>query len=232
MNTAPIEAVLLDLDGTLLDTAADIAQAMNAALIDLGNQPLPPSRIATFVGKGADRLVERALCDALDAPRHPPEFERARSLFDLHYERVNGTHAAPYPGVFDGLSAMRALGLKLGCVTNKPTAFSVALLERSGLAAYFSSLVCGDTLAKRKPDPLPLLHAAVELGVQAGATLAIGDSSNDALAARAAGMRVWLVPYGYNEGNPVEAVDCDAIIDNLAVAARKLSALRLEHFSS
>jgi ribulose-phosphate 3-epimerase len=218
-------AVLIDLDGTLLDTAEDIALAMNAALADLGRPPLTVARIKSFVGQGADVLVARALVDSIDAPVRPPQFNDARSLFDHHYERVNGVTAAPYAGVLDGLSAIRALGLKLACVTNKPTIFSTALLERSGLAGYFSSLVCGDTLPKRKPDPLPLLHAAAQLGFGPDACLTIGDSSNDALAARAAGMRIWTVPYGYNEGNPVESIDADAVIDDLAVAGRMLRSL-------
>jgi len=217
-----VDAVLIDLDGTLLDTVADLAAATNAMLADLGRAPLELATVAAYVGKGAAVLVHRALGGGLDARVSPAEFEPAMAAFLRHYERENGLRATPYDGVMAGLEAMRARGLALACVTNKPQRFADPLLERCGMASFFQVVVGGDALERRKPDPLQMHHAAGRLGVEPARCLAIGDSINDALAARAAGMPVLAVPYGYNEGQDVRELDVDGIVASLAEAAERI----------
>ena len=212
-------AVVIDLDGTLLDTAADLAAAINRMLVELGREPLPRSTVATYVGKGAEVLVHRALGGGLDARVDAATHARGHDAFLRHYADENGRHARAYEGVADGLSAMRGKGLRLACVTNKPQAFAEPLLERCGLAGHFELVVGGDRLPARKPDPMPMLHAARVLGAAPAEVVAIGDSVNDALAARAAGMAVLAVPYGYNEGHDVRTLDVDGIVGSLREAA-------------
>jgi phosphoglycolate phosphatase len=221
--SATTQAVIIDLDGTLLDTATDLANAVNLMLADLGRQLLPESTIATFVGKGAEVLVHRAIGGHVDARAEPALHERGLSAFYRHYEVQNGLTARAYDGVHEGLRAMRGAGLKLVCVTNKPQRYADPLLERCGLAEHFEFVLGGDALPRKKPDPLPMLHAAQRLGVAPAHTVAIGDSVNDALAARAAGMRVFVVPYGYNEGHDVHALDADAVVASLLDAAQRIA---------
>jgi phosphoglycolate phosphatase len=216
-------AVLIDLDGTLLDTAPDLAEAVNRMLSDLGRAPVTLDRVATCVGKGAEVLVHRILTGALDGRAEPTVFEPALRSFLHHYHHTNGRSATVYPGVREGLRAMREAGLALACVTNKPQAYAEPLLERTGLADSFAFVQGGDVLPRRKPDPAPLLHAAARLGSPPALTVAIGDSLNDAQAARAAGMTVFAVPYGYNEGADVRGLDVDAIVDSLWQAAGLLA---------
>lgn len=222
-----IRAVLIDLDGTLLDTIADLAAAANAALVDLGRAARPVEVLSTYVGKGVEVLMHRALTGALDGRAESGPFEHALERFHHHYESINGRYASVYPGVIEGLQAMRARGLMLGCVTNKPQYFSDALLERMGLADFFQIVLGGDALPRKKPDPLPLQHACERLGVAPREALMIGDSVNDALAARAAGMPVFIVPYGYNEGHDVRLLDADAIVESLAHVSDRLKPINL-----
>lgn len=218
VETRPMawQAVLLDLDGTLLDTLPDLAAAANAMRLDMGLDTLPATQIATFIGKGVDRLVARALAGQIDAPETQRAlFERARQSFYAHYETLNGQHATLYRGVLEGLEAFQAQGLQMGIVTNKPTAFTLPLLERMGLANFMQTVVCGDSCEQRKPDPAPVLLACRQLGCAPNATLTIGDSINDALAARAAGCSVLAVPYGYNEGRAVTSLPVDGIVNSI-----------------
>ncbi|AEE68427.1 phosphoglycolate phosphatase [Bordetella pertussis] len=219
-----INAVLLDLDGTLLDSVPDLAIAANAIRRDLGMAQLPEALVATFVGKGVDNLVRRALAGSLDGAA-PDEalFARGRLSFFKHYHAVNGAHATVFDGVKAGLAAMREQGLPLAVVTNKPTEFTLPLLERTGLAGFFRLVVCGDTCARRKPDPDQVLHACDRLGVAPAQAVTIGDSVNDALAGRRAGTAVLAVPYGYNEGMDVRSLDVDGIVDTLVDAAHWIS---------
>ncbi|HYF59994.1 MAG TPA: phosphoglycolate phosphatase [Burkholderiaceae bacterium] len=213
-------AVLIDLDGTLLDTVADLAAGVNGMLADLGREPIPEAQVARYVGKGAEVLVHRALGGGLDARVDDALHARGHAAFLVRYAEANGRSARVYDGVREGLAEMRARGLRLACVTNKPQAFADPLLERCGLREAFALVIGGDALPRRKPDPLPLLHAAASLGARPDETVAIGDSLNDALAARAAGMAVLAVPYGYNEGGDVGALDVDGIVGSLLEAAR------------
>lgn len=211
-------SVTFDLDGTLLDTIADLAEACARMLAELGQPPRSQAEVHSFVGKGMAVLVER--CLTREAPPSPALLQAGIAAFQRHYLAVNGEKALIYPGVIEGLDAFRAAGLKLGVVTNKPFQFTGPLLERMGLAGYFSVVVGGDTTAQRKPHPEPILHACAQFGVPPQRNLHIGDSENDALAARAAGSAAYLVPYGYNEGRAVDSVECDALVSDLLAACR------------
>jgi phosphoglycolate phosphatase len=212
-----VKAVTIDLDGTLLDTIPDLAAAANMMLAELGRPALDIEVIRTYVGKGIARLVERTL-DADGAP-DPALMARALPLFERCYAQVNGRHTTLYPGVKEGLDALRAHGFPLACVTNKSARFTLPLLDNVGLAPYFTTVVSGDTLARKKPDPDPLLHAARVLEIAPRDMLMIGDSLNDTQAARAAGCPVFCVTYGYNEGHDVRDLDTDALVDSLVDAA-------------
>lgn len=213
-----IKAVLIDLDGTLLDTAPDLAAAVNAMLAELRLQTLPASTVREFIGSGIPRLVERSLQAAgLSLPC--AHMERGLRRFGAHYRRVNGSSSAPFPGVIEALERMRAGGLRLACVTNKAAAFTAPLLEKSGLARFFDAVVTADQAGARKPDPAPFLHACRMLKVAPADTAVIGDSANDAEGARAAGCRVFLVSYGYSEGRDVRTLDSDAVVASFAEAA-------------
>jgi len=203
----------------LLDTAADLAAATNLMMIELGREPLPQATVASYIGKGVEILVHRALGGSLDARVDHDLHTRGHDAFMRHYQVENGRHSRPYDGVVEGVAAMRAKGLRLACVTNKPKSFADPLLAHFGLAQCFELIVGGDTLPLRKPDPMPMLHVAQRFEVDPLKIVAIGDSLNDALAARAAGMPVFAVPYGYNEGRDVRTLDVDAVFDSLLIAA-------------
>jgi phosphoglycolate phosphatase len=225
-----LRAVLIDLDGTLMDTVPDLASAANRMRADFGLAPLAAERIAAFVGKGADVLVHRALADDLQGEVEAAQHAAGRESFYRHYHAVNGVEAVVFPQVEEALALLDDAGLALACVTNKPREFTVPLLERVGLAAHFAVVVAGDDVREKKPHPALLLAACERLGVAPQASLMIGDSVNDALAARAAGMPVVLVETGYNEGEPVAALagesGVDAIVPSFIEAARRVVAAR------
>jgi phosphoglycolate phosphatase len=210
-----VSAVTIDLDGTLLDTIPDLAAASNMMLEELGFTPLPEASIRTFVGKGIASLVERTLEAATGEA--PPDGLRARALasYERHYTAVNGKHTTIYAGVQEGLERLRDKTFPLACVTNKSERFTRPLLDRVGFTRYFEHIVSGDTLDEKKPHPAPVLHACHALGVAPGAMLVIGDSLNDAQAARAAGCPVFCVTYGYNEGHDIHSLDTDALVSSL-----------------
>ncbi len=212
-------AVLLDLDGTLLDTVGDIIAAANMMRATLGFAPLEAAVIRNFVGKGIANLVARTLKDAVGEVG-PTALKVAVANFDRQYETCFTATSKPYPRVLEGLDAFREAGLRLGCVTNKATKFTEPLLAATGLRDYFEIVVSGDTLAEKKPHPLPLKHAAAFFDIKPEEMLMIGDSINDAEAARAAGSPVFIVPYGYNEGIELRGLDCDAFIDNIPAALK------------
>ena len=215
-----VSAVTIDLDGTLADTIPDLAAAANTMLGELGGAALEVDRIRTFVGKGIPKLVERTLSEAFLGGVPGDLMARALPVYERCYSECNGRHSALYPGVSEGLEALRNMGMPLACVTNKSGRFTVPLLEQLGLARYFGQVIAGDTLAQKKPDPAQLLHAAQRFGVAPGDMLVIGDSVNDAEAARAAGCPVFCVTYGYNEGRDVRELDVDAIVGSIAEATR------------
>ena len=237
-SSAP-QAALIDLDGTLVNTLGDFCEALQRMLRDL---PEPYARyivtaqsVEPLVGKGSENLIKNVLelVDRAEAATksiadHPiaskpgtssaphASYALAFARYQHHYQTINGQFAEVYDGVLDGLAGLRALGWLLACVTNKPTAFAQDLLRTKGLDVFFEFTLGGDALARKKPDPLPLLVACQRLGVEPARTVMIGDSSNDAQAARAAGCPVWLMTYGYNHGQPIRAVDADGFADNLS----------------
>lgn len=211
---------MIDLDGTLLDTIPDLAVAANLMLTELGRSPLDESLIRTFVGKGIPKLVERVLAASLGGVADPALFAKALPVFERCYAGVNGEHTTIYPGVKEGLERLREQGFPLACVTNKAGGFTLPLLNHMKLAPYFAEVVAGDTLPKKKPDPLPLTYTCEKFGILPRDMLMIGDSLNDAQAARSAGCPVFCVPYGYNEGRDVRELDIDAIVPSLLEATR------------
>lgn len=225
----PLDAVILDLDGTMVDTLGDFAQALNRMLADLALPPVAPELIVNMVGKGSEHLLRSVLgqvlsstqglqCEAL-TERVSALFAAAWDRYQAHYLDINGQFAQVYPGVVAGLEALRQRGLALACLTNKPLAFARPLLAAKGLSGYFSHVFGGDSFERKKPDPQPLLGTCAALGTVPARTVMVGDSSNDAQAARAAGCPVWLVTYGYNHGQPIRAVAADAFLDSLAELA-------------
>ena len=233
------DAAIVDLDGTLVDTLGDFVVALNRMLADLSLSPVDRSVVGTRVGKGSEHLISAVLNHVLNRPAAIAEraptainkeatavqlFPAAWSSYQRHYLAINGQHARVYPGVLEGLQLLQGQGLKLACLTNKPTAFALPLLKAKGLDGFFSLVFGGDSFERKKPDPLPLVKTCEALGSAPARTLMIGDSSNDAQAARAAGCPVVLVTYGYNHGQPVRGVDADGFVDTLA--AMDLAALK------
>ena len=214
-------SVTFDLDGTLVDSLPDLAEACRCMLAELGEAPRSEAEIGRFVGKGMAVLVERCLTrgQSPDAARLAQGIES----FKRHYGEVNGRRASLYPGVLEGLQTWRNAGLRMGVVTNKPAIFTEVLLERLELADFFDVVVSGDTTANKKPHPEPLLFACDWMGVPPQQNLHVGDSENDMLAAQAAGCTAYCVPYGYNEGRPVDSVKCDALVSDLLAAFRQAS---------
>ena len=215
ISLGAVRAVLLDLDGTLLDTAPEFAAAAADMLSELGLDPVDPLRVREFIGKGIPHLVRRTLEASLGRAPDERRVGSAMEGFFFHYAKRNGCMAKPYPGVLEGITELRAKGFALACVTNKTAQFTIPLLEATGLAGFFPVVVSGDTMPKKKPAPDPLLEACRRLGIPALEALMIGDSRTDALAARAAGCPVLLVPYGYTEGEDVQGIDCDGIVPSL-----------------
>ncbi len=201
-HTTP-QACILDLDGTLVDTLGDFVAVLGLTLADLGLPAVGRDFVEHTIGRGGENLVRQTLAHVGAAPAL---FERAWTLYQQHYAAVNGEHAAIYPGVIEGLDALRARGLPLAVLTNKPVAPARELLQRKGLAGYFAQVFGGDSFERKKPDPLPLLKTCEALGTPPSATWMIGDSRNDAEAAQAAGCPVVLVTYGYNHGEDIHAV--------------------------
>jgi len=217
-----VAAVAFDLDGTLLDTLHDLAAAVNLLLAELGQDSLPEATIRDLVGKGMPNLIRRALAISRGVgPAAVAEAEVADVLprYQTHYAAILGRETVAYPGVVAGLERMAAMGLPLAVVTNKATRFVRPHLALAGIESRFRVVIGGDDLPQKKPHPAVLLHAARELGVEPARMLMVGDSGNDAQAARAAGCPVLIVPYGYNEGTPVQNLDADGIVDSLLAVA-------------
>ena len=208
----PLHAAIIDLDGTMIDTIGDFIVVLNRVLGELALAPVERAFVERTVGTGSEHLIRGTLAHVgADAGLYAQAWAR----YQHHYLEVNGVHADVYPGVAEGLAALKTRGLKLACLTNKPTAFALPLLRQKGLDGFFTFVFGGDAFERRKPDPLPLIKTCEALGTAPAQTLMVGDSSNDARAARAAGCPVVLVSYGYNHGEPVTGVDADGVVDRL-----------------
>lgn len=216
----PIKAVVIDLDGTLLDTAPDLAEAATRMAAELGLPPIALDTVKSYIGNGVSRLVKRVLTREMDTEPDTELFARALPVYERHYAEGVSRESRPFPSVVEGLQAMRAAGFRLACITNKAEKFTVPLLKDTGLFDFFELILSGDTLPRKKPDPLPLLHACEHFGIAPAELLLIGDSLNDAQAARAAGCHVFCVPYGYNRGRSVDELDLDAVVPSLLDATK------------
>jgi phosphoglycolate phosphatase len=208
-----LAAAIVDLDGTMVHTLGDFSAALAAVHEELGLPVIAPAQVEGMVGKGSEHLIRSAL---RAAGAGEERYKAAWAAYQRHYARINGQFADVYEGVDTGLRLLRSRGLRLACVTNKPTDFARDLLARKQLAQFFDVVFGGDAFERKKPHPEPLLRACEALRSDPRRTLVIGDSSNDAAAARAAGCPVLLVTYGYNHGEPVRAVDADGFVDSLA----------------
>ena len=214
-----IRAAIIDLDGPMVDTAPDFQVAINRMREELHLAPLALDTIIDFVGKGSENLMRRVLGVDFEKSEVESRFDHALERYQHHYLQINGDHSELYAGVHEGLVAMKKGGVRLACVTNKPIAFARPLLEKKGLIDLFEVIYGGDSLAHKKPHPLPMLTVCNDFNLQPAQVVAIGDSSNDSEAARAAGCRVLTVPYGYNHGQPVQTIDTDGIVESLLDAA-------------
>ena len=217
-----VSAIVVDLDGTLLHTAPELAESANRMSRDLGRPPVSQELLMSYIGNGISWLVKRALTGDMHAEPDGELYKKALPVFEKHYTELF-TRSKTFDGVTAGLDAMKNSGFRLGCITNKLACYTEPLLNSTGLAKYFELVLSGDSLPEKKPHPMPLLHAAQFLGVSVERLLLIGDSLNDALAARAAGCPVFCVPYGYNHGEPVEKLDVDAIIADLPGALKLIN---------
>lgn len=213
-----IKAVVIDLDGTLLHTAPDLAEAANRMLAEMQLPAIDEVLIQTYIGNGVAKLIKRVLMRDMDAEPDAQLFARALPIYEQQYAGVVSLNSRPYSGVVEGLNILKQSGFRLACITNKAEKFTIPLLKDTGLYDYFELILSGDTLPKKKPDPLPLLYACEKFGVTPDQMLLIGDSLNDTQAARAAGSHVFCVPYGYNRGRNVTELDLDAVVDSLAHA--------------
>lgn len=208
--------ILIDVDGTLVDSVPDLAYCVDEMMRQLGRSPHGETKVRDWVGNGVERLVRRALVGQLDGEPSDEDFARAYPVFlDLYAENTS-KRSVLYPGVREGLDYMKAQGYRLGCVTNKASQFTIPLLKDLGVHDEFGIVVCGDTLPVKKPDPLPLLHAAEQLGVVPAESLMLGDSKSDVAAARAAGFQIVCMSYGYNHGEDIRNYSPDLVIDSMA----------------
>jgi phosphoglycolate phosphatase len=210
------EMILIDVDGTLVDSVPDLAYCVDEMMRRLGRPVHGEARVRDWVGNGVERLVRRALVGRLEGEPSDEDFARAYPLFLELYADNTAKRSRLYPGVREGIQAMKAAGYRLGCVTNKAARFTEPLLKDLGVRDAFEIVISGDTLPKKKPDPEPLLHAAAFFGVEPARALMIGDSVSDVKAARAAGFRIVCMSYGYNHGQDIRDSCPDAVIDRMS----------------
>lgn len=236
MALQAFQAAIVDLDGTMVDTLGDFEVALNRTLADLDLPPVTRTLVEHTIGKGSEHLIRSVLAHQLALPElteatdvcasrsvdilYAPAWQR----YQQHYRQINGAHSDVYPGVAEGLQALRDAGLMLACLTNKPLAFARDLLAAKQLAGHFSQVFGGDSFERKKPDPLPLFKTCEALGTLPAQTLMVGDSSNDAQAGHAAGCGVVLVTYGYNHGQPIRQTPALAWVDALTDIPRVLLA--------
>lgn len=215
MHWEHTKAILFDLDGTLIDSAPDLRLAVDLMLDELGYPLVGEERVRAWVGNGAQRLVKRALTGRMDGEPERELFERAMARFFALYAEHLTDRTTLYPGVTDALGRLASADYALAIVTNKPERFTLPLLDSMGLSDYFSVVVSGDTLSRKKPDPAPLLYATGRLDCEPGRAVMVGDSLNDVAAGRAAAMATVCVPYGYNQGIDIGAMAPDLVVRSL-----------------
>jgi phosphoglycolate phosphatase len=216
MNLKKPKMILIDVDGTLVDSVPDLAYCVDEMMKQLGGPLRGEDEVRNWVGNGVERLVRRALTGRLDGEPSDEDFARAYPIFLKLYAENTSKRSLLYPGVREGLDYMKSRGYPLGCVTNKAAQFTIPLLKDLGIYEEFGIVVAGDTLPVKKPDPQPLLHAAAHFGVAPADALMIGDSKSDVAAARAAGFQIVCMSYGYNHGEDIRDYAPDAVIDSMA----------------
>ena len=217
------EMVLIDVDGTLVDSVPDLAFCVDEMMKQIGMPVHGEAKVREWVGNGVERLTRRALIGQLDGEPDEALFEKAYPIFMALYAENTSKRSTLYPGVEEGLAYLKAQGYKLGCVTNKAAQFTNPLLKDLGIYDNFAIVISGDTLEKKKPDPMPLLHAAEFFGVKPENALMIGDSVSDVKAARAAGFNILCMTYGYNHGVDIREANPDVVIDSMAELPNILS---------
>jgi phosphoglycolate phosphatase len=212
----PYDLILFDLDGTLIETSPEIADAVNDTLAEIGLAPVEQARVDRWIGHGTRELLIQALAfrwgRPAEAVRQSDRFAAIEALFGQHYQRRCGTRSHLYPQVRQTLQALRACGVKLAVVTNKEGRYTQAVLDAHAMAPLFDRVISGDTLPVKKPNPLAIADCLLRFGVAPERCLFVGDSSIDVATARNAGVAVWALPYGYNMGEPIESCDPDRVI--------------------
>ncbi|MGW8228308.1 MAG: phosphoglycolate phosphatase [Gammaproteobacteria bacterium] len=218
--------VLIDVDGTLVDSVPDLAYCVDEMMQQLGMPTHGEAKVRNWVGNGVERLVRRALIGKLEGEPDEALYDRAYPVFLELYSENTSKRSCLYPGVKEGLEYLKGEGYKIGCVTNKAAQFTEPLLKDLGVYDYFSIVISGDTLPKKKPDPMPLLHAAKFFNVDPEQALMIGDSISDVKAARAAGFRIVCMSYGYNHGVDIHEAKPDGVMDSMAELPELLDKLQ------
>ncbi len=210
------EMVLIDVDGTLVDSVPDLAYCVDAMMRELGMPERGEQRVRHWVGNGVERLVKRALVNQLDGEPDEALFAKALPVFEALYRENTSKRSCLYAGVKEALDFLKTTGVRIGCVTNKASQFTLPLLRDLGVRDYFEIVICGDMVERKKPDPMPLLQAAEQLETEPRASMMLGDSMSDVNAARAAGFQIVCMSYGYNHGEDIRDYDPDAVIDSMA----------------
>jgi len=210
------EMILIDVDGTLVDSVPDLAFCVDEMMKKLDMPVHGEAKVREWVGNGVERLTRRALIGQLDGEPDDALFEKAYPIFMELYAENTSKRSMLYPGVVEGLAYLETTGIKLGCVTNKAAQFTEPLLKDLGVFDKFSIVISGDTLPKKKPDPMPLLHGAEFFNVKPENAMMLGDSVSDVKASRAAGFQIVCMSYGYNHGVDIRESNPDAVIDSMA----------------
>lgn len=210
------EMVLIDVDGTLVDSVPDLAYCVDAMMTELGMPERGEQRVRHWVGNGVERLVKRALINQIDGEPDEALFAKALPIFEALYLDNTSKRSCLYEGVKEALDFLQTTGVRIGCVTNKASQFTLPLLQDLGVRDYFEIVICGDMVARKKPDPMPLLQAADQLETEPRASMMLGDSMSDVNAARAAGFQIVCMSYGYNHGEDIRDYDPDAVVDSMA----------------
>ena len=209
------EMVLIDVDGTLVDSVPDLAYCVDQMMIELGLPERGDQRVRQWVGNGVERLVKRSLINRLDGEPDEALYNKALPVFEALYRENTSKRSRLYRGVNEALDFLKSTGVRMGCVTNKASQFTLPLLQDLGVHDYFEVVICGDMVERKKPDPMPLLQAAIQLETEARASMMLGDSMSDVKAARAAGFQIVCMSYGYNHGEDIRDYSPDAVIDSM-----------------
>ncbi len=221
MTNRKFDLILFDLDGTLVETAPEICDAVNDTLVEFKLAPCSQRQVELWIGHGTRELLIQAVASssgqAQSAVRGTDYFEQIASVFTTHYNHRCGTRSVTYPGAVQALEKLSAAGVHLAIVTNKEAAYTRRILDAHGLTARFKAIVCGDTLPTKKPSPEGVAHCLVTCGVSADRALFVGDSSIDVATARNAGLAVWAFSHGYNMGQPIAASQPDQVLSGFDV---------------